>query len=177
MKILLNGLIIGLMSLPAFRGEAASQGKVTISGNIKNNTCVVSPASENFSVNLGDNASKQFFNTGTFSSWVPFSIVFSKCGAAATGVRIGFTGTGDSHDSSVLANETGAGMAEGVGIEIMNNKGDRIPLNTSGSSLAYSPLVASAANTINFRSRMLSTNQPVVAGAVSATATFTLEYQ
>lgn len=177
MKILLSGIIIMLSFLYLSTVNAASNGTVTISGNIKDNTCTVSPASQDFIVNLGDNASKQFFRIGTFSSWVPFSIVFSKCGAAATGVRVGFTGTNDSNESTILANDTGPGMAEGIGIEIMNDAGDRIPLNVSGSLLNYSPLVASVANTLKFRSRMLSTGQPVTAGTVNATATFTLEYQ
>lgn len=155
---------------------AASNGTLTITGNIRNNSCIVSISSQNFTVDMGANALKQLNRVGSSSNLTPFSIVFSSCGGAASGVRIGFEGIADTSDSTILKNDTGPGMATGIGVEIMDSTQVKIPLNASGNTLNWTALTPSAPNTINFYSKMVNTTGSAAPGNISATANFTLEY-
>lgn len=166
-----------MLALMLMRSATAADSTITIIGNIKDNACFVAVGSQNFTVDLMHNASKQFSQVGSLTPLVPFSIVLSPCGSAATAVKVGYVGIADTIDTSLLKLNTGVGTASGIGIQILNSNRDQIPLNAPSSSLSWISLTANQSNTINFYARLKSTKIPVTVGSITATATFTLEFQ
>lgn len=155
----------------------AADSTITITGAVKANACAVAVGSKDFTVDLLNNAAKQFSQAGSVTASVPFSIVLSPCGSAATAVKILFNGTADTVNTSLLKLDNVADAAVGIGIQILNSDGSALPINATVSSLNWIPLTASQTNTINYYARLMSTQAPVTAGTVSSTATFTLEFQ
>lgn len=156
----------------------AADSTITITGTIKDNACVVAPASEEFTVNLGSNAVKQLYSVGSHTSPdIPFSIELGPCGASVVAVKVGFVGTADGNDTSLLATDTGASAATGVGIELLDSNKTQIPVNAASSALSWVSLTPSTTNTLNFYARLKASVLPVTAGVTNGTATFTLEYQ
>jgi minor fimbrial subunit len=56
----------------------------------------VAGESKDFTVDLMDNAAKQFNAVGATTPLVPFRIVLSPCGSSVTAVKVGFVGVADS---------------------------------------------------------------------------------
>jgi minor fimbrial subunit len=166
-----------LLVLPIIGTSYAADSVITITGNVQGNTCLVSTGSQDFTVDLMTHASRQFSSVGSVTTSVPFSIILSSCGAATTAVKVGFTGTADSNNTSLLKLDPGAGNASQMGIQILDNTKNTIPLNAPSSALSWIPLTATQSNTLNFYARLMATQIPVGAGIVSSTATFTLEFQ
>lgn len=70
----------------------AADSTITVTGQVQDNTCVLSTATQDLTVNLMSYALKQFSEKGAAGAFVPFTLNFSQCGSSATAVRIGFTG-------------------------------------------------------------------------------------
>lgn len=81
---------------------------ITIRGYVRDNGCSVAAESTNFTVDLMENAAKQFNNIGATTPVVPFRILLSPCGNAVSAVKVGFTGVADSHNTGL------SGEAEGL---------------------------------------------------------------
>ncbi|BBV77923.1 fimbrial protein [Klebsiella electrica] len=156
----------------------AADSTITITGYVRDNMCRVAAGSQNQTVDLMTNSAKQLFKPGE-TTWypVPFSITLSPCGAAATGVKVGFTGTADPDNATLLKIDGGSGAAAGLGIQILDAGKNPLAINASSQNLNWSALSGGQANTLSFYARMMATQTSVVAGAVSATANFTLEFQ
>ncbi len=77
--------------------------------------------------NIG--ATKQFNNIGATTPVVPFRILLSPCGNAVSAVKVGFTGVADSHNANLLALENTVSAASGLGIQLLNEQQNQIPLN------------------------------------------------
>ncbi|MEQ5091662.1 fimbrial protein [Providencia rettgeri] len=167
---ILSSLLLGFLC-------SANTGTITVKGNIRDNTCEVAAASNDFSVNLLSNSSKQFGQVGSTTQKIPFRIVLSRCGAAAQAVKIGFTGLEDQNNDSLLKIDNTPGSAVGIGIQILNANSVVIPVNSPQSFLPWVSLIPNQPNTVQFFARMMSTQLPIVAGNVSSTANFTLEFQ
>lgn len=58
----------------------AADSTITISGYVRDNACAVAGESKDFTVDLQDNAAKQFYAVGATTPPVPFRIVLSPCG-------------------------------------------------------------------------------------------------
>lgn len=155
----------------------AADTTVTVTGVVHDNTCAVQAGSANFSVNLLQTASKQLSTPGASSPPVPFTISFSRCGTAATAVRIGFTGSADQDNSRLLKTDTGTGTAQGVAIQLLSGSQTPVTINAAQSDLSWLNLTGGQPATLQFWARMMAVRTPVVAGTVSATAGFTLEFQ
>lgn len=155
----------------------SADSTITITGYLRDNTCVVSAGSQNFTVDLMTNAARQFSSVGTNSQPVAFSIVLSPCGKSVTAVKIGFTGTADADNSQLLALDKAAGNAAGLGVQLLDKNQNAIPINQTSSNLTWITLTPGNTNTINYYARLKATRKPVTAGHVSATAVFTLEFQ
>ncbi len=80
----------------------AADSTITISGYVRDNACAVAGESKDFTVDLQDNAAKQFYAVGATTPPVPFRIVLSPCGTSVTAVKVGFTGVADSVNTSLL---------------------------------------------------------------------------
>lgn len=170
-------LVSALCFIPLLAQADGEQTTITINGYIVDNTCVVSADSLNIPVDLQTNNAKDFFRVGTTGPAKPFSIILAPCGSEVGDVKVQFSGVADDTNSDLLKIDSGNGTASGVGIELLDNQQQQIPLNSDFSSLTAVSLVPGTTNTLNYYARLMSTRYPVGAGAVTATATFTLEYQ
>lgn len=130
-----------LWLLPLLTGYAhAADSTITITGYLKDNACSVSIDSQDFTVNLLNSAAKQFHQVGVVTPAIPFNIVFDKCGSSATAVRVGYVGTADSDNTSLLKTDAGTDAASGVGVQILNGDKTPISLNAAQSSLRWTTL-------------------------------------
>ncbi|HCP9276845.1 TPA: type 1 fimbria minor subunit FimF [Escherichia coli] len=155
----------------------AADSTITIRGYVRDNGCSVAAESTNFTVDLMENAAKQFNNIGATTPVVPFRILLSPCGNAVSAVKVGFTGVADSHNANLLALENTVSAASGLGIQLLNEQQNQIPLNAPSSAISWTTLTPGKPNTLNFYARLMATQVLVTAGHINATATFTLEYQ
>lgn len=106
----------------------AADSTITIRGYVRDNGCSVAAESTNFTVDLMENAAKQFNNIGATTPVVPFRILLSPCGNAVSAVKVGFTGVADSHNANLLALENTVSAASGLGIQLLNEQQNQIPL-------------------------------------------------
>ncbi|WP_440137272.1 fimbrial protein [Klebsiella pasteurii] len=169
--------LLGALTALATTGAMAADSTITISGNVRDNTCAVAGESKDFTVELMTHAAKQLHVTGATTQLVPFSIVLSPCGSSVTAIKVGFTGVADSLNPGLLKPDESAAAATGLGVQILDARRTMLPLNAASSSLTWTPLKPGETNTLDFYARMMATRVPVTAGHVNASATFTLEFQ
>lgn len=156
----------------------AADSVINISGTVQDNTCVVSTASQNMTVNLQNYTSKMFTTVGTSTGMVPFTLTFSSCGSAASAVKVGFTGVADTVNNTLLKIDSGDSTdAQGIGVQILDSDQTVLPVNQSDDDMTWHTLTAGQQNSLNFYARMVSTTVPVTAGQVTASATITLEFE
>lgn len=155
----------------------AADSTITISGYVRDNACAVAGESKDFTVDLMDNAAKQFSSVGATTPAVPFRIVLSPCGSSVTAVKVGFTGIADNDNTSLLKLDASASAAAGMGVQILNGQQSALPLNAASSAIQWTTLKPGQTNTLNFYACLMATQVPVTLGLVNATATFTLEFQ
>lgn len=167
-----------LCFLPFLVGESHAQDStITISGYLKDNACSVSIDSQDLTVDLMSNVAKQLYRVGAVTPAVPLKIVLDKCGGSTTGVKVGFVGASDGENTTLLKIDTGNNTASGMGIQILDNDKNPIPLNAAQASLNLTTLIPGQSNILSFYVRIMATRFPVMAGTVTATANFTLEFQ
>jgi len=92
-------------------------------------------------------------------------------------VKVGFIGVSDNGNTRLLKLDSGTSAAAGMGIEILNGQQTTLPINAASSSIPWTTLTPGQSNSLNFYARLMATQVPVTPGHVSATATFTLEFQ
>ena len=102
-SLYLLGAVLSLTIANAF----AADSTITISGYVRDNACAVAGESKDFTVDLMDNAAKQFNTIGATTPVVPFRIVLSPCGSSVTAVKVGFTGVADNDNTSLLKLDSG----------------------------------------------------------------------
>ena len=83
-RLYLLGAVFSLVSASTF----AADSTITISGYVRDNACAVAGESKDFTVDLLDNAAKQFSRIGATTPVVPFRIVLSPCGTSVTAVKV-----------------------------------------------------------------------------------------
>lgn len=161
--------------LVGFAGSVQSHdGQVNITGTITDNTCIVSPDSVDFTVNMGNAASKQFAHPGDGTRYEPFSINLEKCGGAASNVDVSFQGAADSMNTDLLALNGGAGYASGMGVGIYNQDKTMIPMGSESEQTKLTPYQPTVA--LNFYARYIADGATVTVGTANASATFLLTY-
>lgn len=74
----------------------AHDGRVYVTGTITDNTCTLSPDSENINVEMGSVSNRQFYQAGDGSAWQPFAIDLQNCGSTVSGVTVSFQRDGKS---------------------------------------------------------------------------------
>ncbi|MFA9595635.1 fimbrial protein [Citrobacter telavivensis] len=169
--------LLGVVFSLAAANALAADSTITISGYVRDNACAVAGESKDFTVDLLDNAAKQFSRVGATTPPVPFRIVLSPCGSSVTAVKVGFIGIADNDNTHLLQLDSGNSAAAGMGIQILNGQQTELPLNAGSSTLPWTTLTPGQTNTLNFYARLMATQVPVTPGHVNATATFTLEFQ
>lgn len=168
-------LLSALVSL-AVNNASAADSTITINGYVRDNACAVAGESKDFTVDLMDNAAKQFHAVGATTPLVPFRIVLSPCGSSVTAVKVGFVGVADSINTDLLQLDGGASAAAGMGVQILTRSRRRCR-SMPHRQRSWTTLTPGQTNTLNFYARLMATRVPVTAGHVNATATFTLEFQ
>lgn len=168
--ILSGALMLILQSTPTL----AHDGTINITGNITDNTCTVSPDSQNFTVDMGNVASKQFYQAGDATNYQPFDIYLEKCGAAASGVTVSFTGPTDSLNPDLLQLNGGTSAASGIGLGIYNQDKSLISIGKESEQTTLTPNEATV--TLSFYARYVADGASVTAGAANTSATFKLTY-
>ena|GEM_PF-122107 len=148
-----------------------------ISGRVLDYGCTVSSDSLNFTVDLQKNSARQFPTTGSTSPVVPFQITLSECSKGTTGVRVAFNGIEDAENNTLLKLDEGSNTASGLGIEILDGNMRPVKLNDLHAGMQWIPLVPDQNNILPYSARLKSTQKSVNPGLVSASATFTLEFQ
>lgn len=169
-----------LLPLVLFGGAARAETQIgtwdiTIKGKVLPSSCDVDSASQKQTVHLGSIASTAFGNVGDTSADSPMSIKLTDCGDNIVGAKITFSGTQDANNSQLLAlSDTGSGaaLASGVGVELMDSNSTVIPIN---SAVQY-PLTAGT-NTLDFLLHYKATQIPVVGGSGTAVMYFDVSYQ
>ena len=124
-------------------------------------------------VDLGEWQTKQLRKAGQTTTAVPFSIHLTGC--TADNVKLKFTGVKDSNDNSLLAIDAkDDNAAQGVAIEILDNRHNRIPLDEDTPSAVMD---ANGNATFNFLADYVVTaSDSVKPGDANASAEFTLIY-
>lgn len=130
-----------------------------------------------FTVDLQKNSARQFPTTGSTSPAVPFQITLSECSKGTTGVRVAFNGIEDAENNTLLKLDEGSNTASGLGIEILDGNMRPVKLNDLHTGMQWIPLVPEQNNILPYSARLKSTQKSVNPGLVSASATFTLEFQ
>ncbi|MGP0812995.1 fimbrial protein, partial [Escherichia coli] len=128
-------------------------------------------------VDLQKNSARQFPTTGSTSPAVPFQITLSECSKGTTGVRVAFNGIEDAENNTLLKLDEGSNTASGLGIEILDGNMRPVKLNDLHAGMQWIPLVPDQNNILPYSARLKSTQKSVNPGLVSASATFTLEFQ
>lgn len=169
--------ILGLMVTTVITQAQAVDSQINISGTVIDNTCVVSPVSQNMIVDLLTHSTKQFFKQGSTSEMVPFSVELTDCGSSSTGVKVGFNGATVATDSTLLINESASDAATGIGVQLLNANREIITVNQDLSSTDWTPIQGGVSNTLNFYARMVANVYPVTAGFIKASATMILEFE
>lgn len=155
----------------------AAESNISITGNVKERTCNVAAGSEDFTVNLLSNSSSLFNQVGDHSPAVSFSIALTNCSTSVTGVRVGFTGTTAPQNSDLLRLDSIPASATGLAIEVLDSTRQVVALNASSSELSLISIIPGQDKTLNFYGRLTAIQLPVTPGRISASATYTLEFQ
>jgi major type 1 subunit fimbrin (pilin) len=149
-------------------------GKVTINGEITAGACAISSDDANKVVTLDTIPSNKFTAANQVADTKKqFTITLVDCDtSAAKTVNLTFTGMSDSTIATALANTAGAGAAKNVAVQLYQDTGAVLPLNTA--TRAYD--IASTVPML-FAADYISTAEKVTAGKVLSVANFQLSYQ
>ncbi|MGC5890092.1 fimbrial protein [Enterobacter roggenkampii] len=152
----------------------AADGTIHFTGSITDQTCTVDTGSQNLPVDLG-NVAQTALNGAAGMKAAPtrFTLSLSDCPDTVTGANVKFDGTSDGVNQNLLALDSGAGIATGVGIEIADRNGTAIPLHTASTDY---PLAAGT-NSLDFIARYVSTGTAVTTGTANGTSQFTINYK
>ena len=159
--------------LLAVNGALAHDGRVYVTGTITDNTCTLSPDSENIQVDMGTVSNRQFYQAG--AEWQPFSITLQNCGSTASGVTVSFSGTSDSQSGDLFALDSGANAASGIGIALYDKNKQQVAPGAQSDVLALT--AGAASERLQFYARYVADGAPVAPGVADASATFVLSYE
>ncbi|HEY2451831.1 MAG TPA: fimbrial protein [Scandinavium sp.] len=168
-------IVISLITASAITTFSAfsDDGKINFIGSITDSACtVVNNVSNPLNVTLGSVSSTAFSGAGSTAAPTKFTISLTDCPINATTASVKFDGTADSNVSSILALTNEAGVAQGVGIQLVDNQNVVVPLHTASSDY---PLVEGD-NSLDFVARYYATAATVSAGPANATSNFTIIY-
>lgn len=151
----------------------ASDGTVTVAGNVTTNTCTITaPAS--FTVTLPTLSTAQLNAAGTTAGNTGFSISVTACSTNLTGATMYFEA--GANIDTVTGHLKNTGTATGVEIQFLNASGSVIDLSkASGYQGATTATISTTAATLNYTARYVATAASA-AGTVASTVTYSLVY-
>lgn len=152
-------------------------GTVHFKGEVVNAACAVDAGSIDQTVQLGQVRSAKLATAGSTSSAVGFNNQLDDCDTSvATKASVAFSGTSvDTTNTSVLAlQNSAAGSATNVGVQILDKTGT--PLALDGASFSAATTLNDGTNIIPFQARYYATGA-ATAGTANADATFKVQYE
>lgn len=154
--------------------NASTQGTLTVTGNVVDQTCEVDAAQMTRTVDLGDIAKGNIMAAAVDGSVIsrPLKFDLTKCPASAQSVGIHFEFTPDANHTTYLSNTgTGAGVLLGI-------TDDQDNLEQSGGVVLATNLNTTAGTaTVNAKVhayRTAATDVDITAGNIASTATVTI---
>lgn len=158
-------------------GVRDTGGVVNFTGNISEDSCNVTPESENVDVDLGKWASSYFQSTGTETTKTPFDIKVENCPSSVTKVLVLFEGDHDATQSELLKT---TGEAKGVAIQLLEaDQKTRIPLGTLSQEYDVKAGAdgANGSADLTFYANYYSTENAVEPGDANGVANFSMVYR
>ncbi|MCQ8323269.1 type 1 fimbrial major subunit FimA [Klebsiella pneumoniae] len=151
-------------------------GTVHFKGKVVNAACAVDAGSIDQTVQLGQVRSAKLATAGNTSSAVGFNIQLDDCDTkVATKASVAFAGTAIDSSNTVLAlQNSAAGSATNVGVQILDNTGK--PLALDGATFSAATTLNDGPNIIPFQARYYATGT-ATAGIANADATFKVQYE
>ncbi|MBJ9260673.1 type 1 fimbrial protein [Citrobacter amalonaticus] len=169
--IAIPALFITSSAMAAVEGETST---INFTGNVVEDTCSLSGASKNQTVDLGDVSVNSFSGAGTTTVSKPFSITLDGC-STGTYSNASITFNGETETSSATTLVTDNIGTTNVGIQILQND---TPLSLDGSAASDAQTLADGdGNEMKFAARYVAVNADVAAGTANGTANFTVNYQ
>lgn len=170
--LMVSAVILSYTSLTV-AADALAQINVRLTGTVVAVACTVDPVDVDKPVELGEWQAKQLVKAGQTTKAVPFSIHLTGC--TADDAKLTFTGTKDTHDSTLLAIDgKDENAASGVAIEIMDSRRNRIPM---GGETPSAVIDANGNATLVFWADYVSTGaSSAKPGEANAATQFTLTY-
>jgi len=165
----ISGVLVACVLMPA---ACADVIQVQMTGNIYANTCAVDSASQNLTVDLGQDSASNFRSIGDTGEWKDFDLTLSRCPTTITLATAQFKGQADAQHPTTFAN---TGTAGGLALELANRQ-DKTALAPQAT---FSVSVNQSDHTANFplSARYYATRDPVTAGTFNATVQVTFTYQ
>ncbi|WP_434629542.1 fimbrial protein [Chromobacterium sp. CV08] len=174
MKQFVTAALIGLGVYSS--GAMASDGKITVTGNIVAQTCTIAGNSgQNVTVTLPTVGTSALASAGQTAGSTPFSINLSNCPSGLKNAQTRFE-VGPTVDSASgnLLNSTGTGSATNVEVQLLNNSSNAINLNNNANSQVV-PISGGNA-TMNYYAQYIATGA-AGAGSVSTSVQYSMTYQ
>lgn len=150
-------------------------GMVHLRGGLVEAGCIISTDNENDIIDMGELRSNQFNGVGSYSKNVPFKIKITNCSVAVSD-KVGISIFGNIHakDPQIFKLEGSEESAKGVGIAILDNKGDIIiPDNIPSGWINFHE----GENILNFNVRYRATDMQVTGGKANTSVWFNLTYK
>lgn len=117
---------VAVAMMSAIGVAQAESGTVTITGEIVNEACGLSPDSVDKTVDLGKVPVSAFNGAGSRSEPVPFDLLLTQCDTMVSdAVNVTFTGAQAPGNPDLLAT---IGTAKGVGVRLQAPNGDNVAL-------------------------------------------------
>jgi len=162
---------LGLLFVGLSTSVKAMDPQLSITGEVKASSCEVN-ADE--TVRIGTFAGSDFPSIGSTSAFKAFNITLTKCYAGLSSVQVTFSGTSDVDNPALLAINEGAGMATGLGVEVLDTNGNPILIDEN-TPQDYD--LEEDTTTLSFLLRYKATRYPVTSGEAMAVMYFDLAYQ
>jgi type 1 fimbria pilin len=152
-----------------------ANGKNIEAFTLANSVTIIDPAcsvvTTPIAVTLPTLSTSALASTGAVAGRTPFNISLTCSSGATLDIQLNFNGT-SSGITGVLSNTTGTGQATGVGVQLLNESFDAVSFGTT-TTVGTTP---QGTLSIPYYAQYYRTGT-LVAGKVSASATFTLSYQ
>lgn len=164
-------VISGMTFMATNSAMAENSSSMRIIGSVVASSCDID-TSDFSNISMPSVTQKDFSGKGATAGEQSFTIKVSDCPNTVKKAQVSVSGTADKSDSSLLAIDSGEGMASGIAIAI-GAQGSNLTLNT-GKSIPRT--VTNGATTFNMSAKYVATSDTVVAGGVSASAQVNVTY-
>lgn len=173
-----------LFASPVFAADEGS-GEIHFKGKVIEAPCEIHPDDLDMNIDLGE-VTTSHINREHHSEKKPVNIRLINCdiagwddgnGGVVSKVGVTFDSTAKTTGATPLLSNISAGEATGVGVRLMNKDESFVTLGTEAPTIDL--LASSTEQTLNFFAWMeqMDNAVSVTAGAVTANATYVLDYQ